>query len=228
MILENYQVTIDSEKVSRLLGAKNGRRISPASLRRVDLLSEEIDKMLKPQLSYRILTLSEIDKGGIRLSNGTRFNSPKLAKALTKAESVCCFVATVGPFVDMEINRLMQKQRYANAYVLDALGSMSAENIVEQFYQHMARKQAKKGNGVGIRFSPGYCDWPIYDQRSLFNLFAKTDTPDVVLTKSCLMSPRKSVSGLFGLMPSEATGADPSYIPCNTCTKQDCIARRSN
>ena len=228
MILENYQITVDSKKVLRLLGAKKGRRISSASLRRIDLLSEEIEKMLKPQLSYRILTLSEVDKRGIRLSNGTRFNSPKLAKALAKAESVCCFVATVGPFVDMEINRLMQKQRYANAYVLDTLGSMSAENIVAQFYQRMARKQAKKGSGVSMRFSPGYCDWPIYDQRPLFNLFAKTDTPEVVLTKSCLMSPRKSVSGLFGLMPSEVTGTDPSYNPCNTCSKRDCIARRSN
>jgi hypothetical protein len=228
MILENYQTTVDSDKVLRLLGAKKGRQVSPASLRRIDLLSEEIEKMLKPQLNYRILTLSQINKGGIRLSNGTCFKSPKMAKALAKAESVCCFVATVGPALDMEIDHRMRKQHYANAYVLDALGSMSAENIVEQFYQRMARKQAKKDSGVTLRFSPGYCDWPIHDQRPLFNLFAKTDTLDVVLTKSCLMSPRKSVSGLFGLTPSKATGADPAYNPCNTCTKRDCIARRSN
>lgn len=228
MILENFQKSFDTEKVLRLLGAKQRRKVSPASMRRIDLLAEEIEGMLKPQLSYRILELLQVNRGGIQVAGGTRFKSPKLARALYKAESVCCFVATVGPAVDMEVQRLMQQQRYADAYVLDALGSMSAENIVEQFYQRMARRQAEKKSAVSLRFSPGYCDWPIRQQRSLFNLFAATDLPEVTLSDTCLMSPRKSVSGLFGLLPQNVNSADPGYNPCNTCNKHDCIARRYN
>lgn len=228
MILENFQKSFDTDKVMRLLGARRGRRVSPASLRRVDLLTEEVEDILAPQLSYRLLDILDIDRGGILLADGTRFKSPKLARALARAESVCCFLATVGPAVDMQVQSLMQEKHYANAYVLDALGSMSAENVVEQFYQRMARKQALTGGGVTLRFSPGYCDWPIQQQRPLFALFENEETPDVVLSDSCLMTPRKSVSGLFGLLPPGVRGADPAYNPCNSCSKKDCIARRSD
>lgn len=228
MIMENFQKSFEIEKVLRLLGAKQGRRVSPASLRRVDLLAEEITEMLKPQLSYRILELLQANRSGIQLVDGTCFKSPKLAKALANAQAICCFMATIGPVVDAEIQRLMRRRRYADAYVLDAIGSTSAENVVEQFYQRMARRQKDKNAGVTLRFSPGYCDWPIQQQRPLFKLFDDMDTPDVALNESCLMSPRKSVSGLFGLLPPGVKGVNPTYNPCDTCNKRDCMARRGN
>jgi hypothetical protein len=228
VIIENFQKSFETGKVLRLLGAKQGRRVSPASLRRVDLLAEAVEEMLKPQLSYRILELSQIDGSRIQLVDGTCFKSPKLARALAHARAVCCFMATVGPAVDAEIRCLMQRCRYADAYVLDAIGSTSAENVVEQFYQRMAQRQKNRNAGVTLRFSPGYCDWPIQQQRPLFKLFDDMDTPDVALNERCLMSPRKSVSGLFGLLHAGVNGADPAYNPCDTCSKRDCIARRSN
>lgn len=228
MILENFQKSFDTGKVLRLLGARRGRRVSPASQRRIDLLTENIQELLKPQLSYRILGIAKINRVDIRLSEGTCFKSPKLARALAGAETVCCFLATVGPAVDMEIQSLMQRRRFADAYVLDAMGSMSVENVVEQFYQRMARKQTEKNAAATLRFSPGYCDWPIQQQRPLFRIFDKTDTPAVSLNASCLMTPSKSVSGLFGLLPPGAKGPPAAYNPCRSCTKRDCIARRSN
>lgn len=228
MIMENFQKSVDTEKVLRLMGAKQGRRVPPASLRRFDLLTEEVEGMLKPQLVYRTLELAKVNHSGIQLIDGTFFKSPKLAKALGRAEAVCCFMATVGPSVDAAVQRLMQRKRFANAYVVDAIGSISAENIVEQFYQRMARRQKDKNAGVTLRFSPGYCDWPIQQQRPLFKLFDDMDTPDMALNESCLMSPRKSVSGLFGLLPQGVKGVDPAYNPCDTCNKRSCIARRSN
>jgi cobalamin-dependent methionine synthase I len=169
-----------------------------------------------------------VSRGSIELQGGTRFKSPKLAKTLSRAESVCCFVATVGPALEMDVQRRMQQRRYADAYVLDAMGSMSAENIVEQFYRRTARKLAESGRGVTLRFSPGYCDWPLDQQHRLFALFADHAPLKVELSRSCLMSPRKSVSGLFGILPTGVPGAHPSYNPCSECKKRDCIARRSH
>lgn len=228
MILENFQKSFDTDKVLRLLGAKENRRVSNASLRRIEAMTTDVQAMLTPQLSYRIIDLAATDRGGVQLAGGIRFRSPKMARALAKAEKVCCFVATVGPDVDMEIQRKMQQRHYAEAYVLDAMGSMSAEHVVEQFYQRIAREQSSIKGGVTLRFSPGYCDWPLQEQRPLFKLFEETDTPEIVLNDSCLMSPRKSVSGLFGLLPAGVAGVNPTYNPCNTCAKRDCIARRSN
>lgn len=228
MLLENFQKSYDTEKLMRLLGAKQGRRIPSASRRRIGLLSEKVKAMINPQLAYRIMEIAAIDRGGFRLGDGTRFKSPKMARALAESKKICCFLATVGPVVDLEVEVLMKQKRFADAYVLDAIGSMSAEHVVEEFYRRMTERQAQKGAAVTLRFSPGYCDWPLKEQRSLFRLFEAGDAPKVLLSDSCLMSPRKSVSGLFGLLPPGVKGAHPAYNPCKTCTKRDCIARRSN
>jgi len=228
MIVHNFQKSVDTGKVLRLLGARPDRRVSASAMRRIDNLTQDMDALLQPRLSYRRLPLSQVHRGGIELEEGTVFKSPKLAKALSGAEEVCCFVATVGPALEMEVQEQMRQRRYADAYVLDAMGSMSAEGVVEQFYQRTARNLAKVNQGVTLRFSPGYCDWPLDQQRPLFALFEDLAPLKVKLNPSCLMSPRKSVSGLFGILPAGKSGVRPSYNPCTMCRKHDCIARRSH
>jgi hypothetical protein len=228
MIATDFKKSFDTGKVLRLLGAGKGRRASVASMRRIDTLAEDMPTLLQPRISYRRFVLASVSRGGIELDDGTRFKSPKLARALVRAEAVCCFVATVGPALEMEVQRQMQQRRYADAYVLDAMGSMSAENIVEQFYRRTARSLAENGRGVTLRFSPGYCDWPLDQQRPLFALFSDHPPLKVRLSGSCLMSPSKSVSGLFGILPAGIPGAHPAYNPCSACDKRDCIARRSH
>jgi hypothetical protein len=228
MILKDFHKTFDNNKVLRLLGAKKGKRVSPSSRRRVDLIAEKVKTMLQPQLTYRMLGLVKSRRGKILLSDGSCFTSVKIAGALSRAGKVCCFLATVGPAVDKQIHRLMGQGRCAEAYVLDVAASMSVESVVDQFYQRMAGKQARKDGGVTLRFSPGYCDWSIRQQHQLFAIFAETDAPNVVLNSRCLMSPRKSISGLFGLLPPGVEGADSAFNPCRTCGKRDCIARRHN
>jgi len=168
------------------------------------------------------------DKNKIVLADGTRFTSVKLANAIRNSEEVYCFVATIGSKIDRKIQRLMKERRYADAYVLDAIGSISAENIVEQYYQHIAKEAEKERRGVTLRFSPGYCDWPLDQQRNLFAVFYDNSPVNVTLSESCLMSPRKSVSGIFGILPAGISGIDPAYNPCAMCRKSDCIARRSH
>lgn len=226
-MVHDFAASFDAEKVFRLLGAREGRRVSASSRRRVHNLSQDMDALVDPRLSYRTLTLAGVNQGGIELEDGTCFKSPKLARAMASADRVCCFVATLGPELEMKVHRLMQLRRHADACVLDALGSMSAESIVEQFYQRMAQRLAKENRGVTLRFSPGYCDWPLAQQQPLFALFANQAPLRVELNQSCLMSPRKSVSGLFGIVPGGVACADPSYNPCTMCAKRDCIARRS-
>jgi hypothetical protein len=228
MVVTNFEKSFDTGKVLRLLGAGQGKRVSAGSMRRIDVLAQDMPALLQPWISYRRFGLTAVSRDGIELEGGARFKSPKLSKALAKAEEVCCFVATVGPAIEMAVQRRMQRRRYADAYVLDAMGSMSAENVVEQFYRRMARNLAQKGQGVTLRFSPGYCDWPLDQQRPLFGLFTNHRPLEVKLSRSCLMSPRKSVSGLFGILPAGIPGAHPGYNPCATCGKQNCIARRSH
>ncbi len=228
MIVSTFEKSFDTEKVLRLMGAKRGKRPSTSTQRRIKNLKPDVHKLLKPKLDFRRFALDGVDCKSIKLADGTHFKSHKLAKAVGNAEEIYCFIATVGSKIDEEIQRLMRERRYADAYVLDAVGSISAENVVEQYYQHMAEKSKKEGRAVTLRFSPGYCDWPLEQQRLLFATFTDRTPVGVSLSQSFLMSPRKSVSGVFGILPPGTSGADPAYNPCVTCCKHDCIARRSH
>ncbi len=228
MVVSNFESTLDDGKLMRLLGARRGKKPSAASIRRVDDLTGRLEDLADPWLVYRIFPLDLSDKGSITLANGTRFKSPKIARTLCNADRVCCFVATIGEAIEEEISRCMAEDRYADAYVLDAMGSIAAEDVVEQFQHRMENRLQEADRAVTLRFSPGYCDWPIQQQQALFALFADADPMDVTLTDTCLMSPRKSVSGIFGILPEGVESDTEPYNPCNQCPKTDCIARRAD
>ncbi len=165
-------------------------------------------------------------KGVVALENGVEFQGGRLARALRDSEEAVCFLATLGEELDLEIARLFEENRLAEGYIMDALGSVAVEDLVEQFHRNMEEKSRKRGRAVTLRFSPGYCDWAITDQRRLLTLF-ETETLGVELLESCLIQPRKSVSGLFGITRPGTPALELPYNPCRACAKTDCFARRA-
>jgi hypothetical protein len=109
------------------------------------------------------------------------------------------------------------------ATVLDAIGSVAAEEVAE-FVQGKVREIADdQGLAISQRFSPGYCDWDIGQQRRLFWAVGG-DSMGIHLTDGCLMIPRKSISGIIGIGPRD--GSVDNYNPCRTCDKHNCPGRR--
>jgi cobalamin-dependent methionine synthase I len=102
------------------------------------------------------------------------------------------------------------------------MASVAVENMIDRFHDLMEKRFGEEDRTVTFRFSPGYCDWPVTQQKKLFNIF-DTKEIDVELLDSCLMKPRKSVSGVFGITPQESE----SYNPCRDCPTRRCESRRN-
>jgi hypothetical protein len=226
MVLEHFQIDLDQDKLMRLLGARNARHASRNAVRRIDNLAKGFEALVQPRLAYRMIPIDSITSGKITLADGACFKSPKLARTFSGADRACCFIATIGPQLDAEVVRRMKSNHYADAYILDAMGSLAAEQVVEQFHGRMEMQMEQDGHAVTLRFSPGYCDWPIDQQQNLFELFENIEDLDVNLSASCLMTPRKSVSGVFGIVPDTECRGSVNFNPCLNCPKRDCIARR--
>jgi cobalamin-dependent methionine synthase I len=107
------------------------------------------------------------------------------------------------------------------ATVLDAVGSGVAENMAVFIEDRIRRLASLDGYRISRRFSPGYCDWAVNQQKMVFQALGK-DSAGVVLTDSFLMIPQKSVSGIIGL----SRWYIEDYNPCDTCKKKDCPGRR--
>jgi hypothetical protein len=181
---------------------------------------------MSPRLLFTKERITKIERGHIYLHNGMSLKSPKLSRALHDSEELICFLATIGGEIELEINRMMRHGRLSQAFVMDALGSVAVESVAEQFHRRMEREYSENDKAVTLRFSPGYCDWPIGEQRKLFELF-DSNTAGIELKDSCLMTPRKSISAVFGLYPFSGDSARPPYNPCVDCPKTDCPSRRA-
>ena len=97
----------------------------------------------------------------------------------------------------------------------------ATEKLADSVESQISEVANNQGLTITRRFSPGYCDWNVKQQKMVFQAM-RGDCAGVSLTDSCLMIPRKSISGIIGIGPSEIT----KYNPCKTCDEYDCVGRR--
>lgn len=215
----------EKDKLARLLGSNKPYNFSRSINKKVEKLAIKLKEVIKPGLYYRILKVESIKHGSIYLQGDIGFKGVKLSKAMKGCHEVICFIGTIGEGIEKEIARLMDENCLSEAYILDSMGSVAVEDMVEKFYQRLKTGYQAQGKGVTLRFSPGYCDWPITDQKKLFSFFDSAPI-GVELMDSCLMMPRKSISGVFGAGHFKAKPSLSSYNPCLDCKKRGCMARR--
>ena len=218
----HIQPTIENNELAKLLGGQEKKSLPKSIRKKVRAARQKLNKLIKPSVHYRIVKPSVTDNDAVQLDETVEFTSTQLAKTLKNAEEIVCFVGTIGTGVEHEVNRLLAKQKLAEAYILDAMASVAVENMIDRFQNLMENRFSGEDRTVTLRFSPGYCDWPVTQQKKLFKIFNPKQL-NVELLDSCLMKPRKSISGIFGITPQESE----SYNPCRDCPTRRCESRRN-
>jgi hypothetical protein len=224
VIHKDIKPEVEIREVLRFLGAK-GSEASPRTVKKIKSFISETRDMLEPVILESELKVLESEKKTVILSTGVELRSPKLSRTLSKCKKAKVFVATVGKQVEDKINELLHENRYSEAAIMDAIASVAVEDTVESFQSREDMKLKSKSKCTTLRFSPGYCDWDIKEQHKLFDT-VKASSIGVVLNKNSLMSPRKTISGIFGIGSTEDVSCK-SNNPCMSCGNKDCIARRT-
>jgi len=223
--MKDFQVELDKERVYRILGYSNGHKPKHSIRSLMDTELAEAYDLIHPSCSYQIMDIKRIRRPRVNLVNGTNITltSEVLSWALYPCEQAVIFVASIGQALEERVALLMAEGQSGKAVILDAIGSEATEKTV-CYLQDQIREVAKFDDGeTTLRYSPGYCDWDITQQEVLFK--AMDSIPmQVSLSDECLMTPRKSVSGIIGLGWSEKPRMRLS--PCRFCTRQDCKNRR--
>ena len=220
------QPLIERKNLIQRLGGSKGRAFSRALGIKVHDGAHTLYRLMNPRLLFIKERIKKAEGGRVYLDGGMTLKSPKLSRTLRDSEEMVCFITTIGGEIDSEINTMMRQGHLSDAFVMDALGSVAVESVAEQFHRLMQSQYSENDKAVTLRFSPGYCDWPVEEQRKLFQLFG-SNTADIELKDSCLMMPRKSISAVFGAYPVSGDFAEPPYNPCVDCTKIDCPSRRA-
>lgn len=139
---------------------------------------------------------------------------------LRDCDRVILFAATLGAEADALLRRAQQRSM-REAVLLDAAGSAAIENVCDNLCADLAAALAPRF--LTDRFSPGYGDLPLEDQRALFRALDVTRRIGVSLTESLLMLPQKSVTALLGV----SDRPQPRRGGCESCAnRENCELRK--
>lgn len=176
--IENLKIEFDEKRILRLIGYKKKSQDIKEPIKK--LIAEEKKKLghlLHPSSIYTILDYDETNKHPI----------------FQDAEKVALCICTIGPALENEINHLMGQNEMVRALILDSFGSEAAEEAAIQSDRIIADKAREMSLWPSKRYSPGYGKWDVKEQKYIFQVLPGKDI-GVILTESCMMIPRKSVS----------------------------------
>jgi len=227
MLVTNDRVDVDIEldkkQLCHYIGYNDGHKLSVSISSLIDDYVEHAHYLIHPLYSYVVKDV-EWARGSIAfIEDSIIFKSQVIAQLLEHCSHVAVFLVTIGKYLEETALQLAKDGLVLQATVLDAIGSDAVEKVADFVQDRIKEIAEDQGLVTSQRFSPGYCDWNVGQQRMLF--YALTgNTLGIRLTGECLMVPQKSISGIIGIGPS--IDDVENYNPCKTCTKQDCPGRR--
>ncbi|MDR1721358.1 MAG: hypothetical protein LBR09_03105 [Endomicrobium sp.] len=154
-------------------------------------------KLIKPKwaISFGNITLKE---DLIFFENEYRIKSDNVAALLKNCFKAYGVVVTIGDALEKKIDECLKKKETFNALILDAAGSVAAEEIITAANAQIKTHEAKSGNALTKRYSPGYGDWMLEANKQFLNWIG-TEQIGITLSKFYHMKPEKSVSALIGV-----------------------------
>jgi hypothetical protein len=208
-IFKKIDLTIDDEEILRLL-AHQKRKVKTREARLSKLIKETKTlwgKLLHPQGMFKI-----VDRKALK-------GEPYFKGQDKVALGLC----TIGEELESKVSQLNQKGELAKAVILDAMGSVAAENAADFLNLQICEWCQKRGLAASQRFSPGYGDWSLEGQRFIFSVLP-AERIKVKLNPSCMMIPRKSVS--FAIKIGKEFRRLKKKGICEICNLKDCLYRR--
>ena len=158
----------------------------------IDEAIAEVEATVQPKSIWRIFEC-EVTDCALHIG-GVEFQSRRLAENLQGCKRVAVLGATLGT----EADRLLRKHAAESAR-LAIMQAVLAAKIEEVCNSVQAEIEAQCGAKTRERYSPGYYDLDITEQKKLFSIFDITKRCGISLTESCQMIPTKSVTAFAGI-----------------------------
>ena len=221
MVAISNLIDINSQQILHNIGYCAGCVPSARIKSLINEYAENTRNLIEPSYSYVVRGINLVQGSRVVIEGSVTFHSEVIARLLEQCEKVAVFLATIGNRLEEMACHLAEDKLVLQAAVLDAIGSDVAETVANFVQDRIGEVASTQGLCISQRFSPGYCDWDISQQKMVFRAM-NGDTAGIRLTEGCLMLPQKSVSGIIGIGPGDVE----NYNPCKTCDKQDCRGRR--
>ena len=211
-VFDNIPVDLDIDTVLKFIGMRSrNQQIEGIVQELVDIARS----VARPKAVYKVSYIDSKDGDTVTI-DGVSFTGRVLRINLDRVERVFPHIATCGTELE-EI--IIPSGDVMKSFCFDAIKTMVVRSASTYLSNHLIKYYALDKMS---RMSPGSLEsWPLAQQKELFSLFRDTEELiGVRLTKSCIMVPLKSVSGIH--FPTEI-----KFESCQLCPREKCIGRRA-
>ena len=212
------EVTIDRRTIAALMGVDGSDIPEPYR----GLIETELDETANYSsirggfiVSENIAVRSRED---IFVFENTKFMAGKdVVNNLAESKKLALFVCTAGEEVTRRSRHHMKSGKMLEGYICDIIGSLLVERAMDFLQENLRDRCMQEGMKITNRYSPGYCNWEVNEQKKLFRFFPEGFC-GVKLSKSSLMIPVKSISGVIGI----GTRVTYNKYLCSSCKQNNC------
>lgn len=158
----------------------------------IDECCAEVNACVKPRTLHRIFDCEVTDDSLI--IGDIVFKSRRLADTIKGCRRVCIFGATLGTECD-RLLRTYSATDITRSIVLQACLASKIEEVCDSLEDTLVAD----GMSLRQRYSPGYFDLDINENRKVFEMLELTKRIGLTLTDTCQMVPTKSVTAIIGI-----------------------------
>jgi hypothetical protein len=179
--IENIRIDFNEKRILTLIGyRRRPEQINDSVLKLIAEEKEKAPHLIHAETLYAILDSSVTNRHPI----------------FDHAEKIALCLCTIGPELENKSADFFKTNDMLRGLILDAIGSEATEQAARFADLQMAKIARKMGLWPSKRFSPGYKNWDLSEQKFIFEIIPAKKI-GVTLNASFMMSPRKSVS--FGM-----------------------------
>lgn len=210
------------EEVLAYLGYQN-QTLDPLTIQNLQEMEALLLQSVSPKAVFNHFSLFPQAEGQRLGDTDFLLLGKDIQTHLEKSSSCVLLAATLGVQVDTQLRRL-QSFDMAKALIFDALATVAIEQICDQVCDILSKDAQKTKHMLTSRFSPGYGDMPLSQQKDFCTLLDSQRKIGLSHTASFLLTPQKSVTAVVGLTNEKTSPIDP----CSTCKIFDtCTLRKA-
>lgn len=225
--LEGYRYNLDEASILNFMGYADPSRARKPILKIMREQLQHVEAWSEPWGQAIEIPLCGIQGDEILLKKGLDqvvLKSEQLPRILKKADAVSVLLVTAGNKVNEASRQLMANGKQGQALAVDAIGSAMVVELMKALTDKVYQQASERGYGTSLRVGPGYTGWHFDDQATLFSFYDDYPIP-VSMSDGIMMSPKKSLLGMLGLIPGGK--AAPEIEPCRICDLKNCAMRKA-
>lgn len=197
-IAKGFRLSLTGEDLAEVLrGPGHRSALREAATQAVDL----IEQLAEPAAAYRVFPVRGVEGACALIGPDVRLHLGPHADLLAPAHRALVYAVTLGPRVEARVAHLFAEGSALGGYVLDSAAVIALGRVSDRVKRTVEQMAADLGWGVGPRLSPGsLVGWPLREQSRVLSL-VEAEQIGVSISRSHILKPHKSATGLVGMGP---------------------------